>query len=321
MRIERLLPFIGVALFMAVIARLNFTMLLSAAGRVDPVLVSISAACTIPALIIKARKWTLIVKSYGIRYPLLAASRAWLTGFFMGSITPGRIGDLYRAFYLRRDAGVSTGRSLTTVIIDRILDIGTLFFISIAGLLLIVTPAAGTAQVLLIVGAAFAAFAAAVLMAMSKGLMRAVLNPLFRRFAPAVYRQALRAVFHDFYSGVMQMDMRKLLLSSALSVACWVIVIMQYYVISLSIGLGLPVAFFFGVIPVVIILETLPVSFSGFGIREASLVFFFSVAGASAESAFLVSIILFVQGPLICLFLGLFFWARDPARPGLRKRR
>ncbi len=320
MRKERLLPLIGVALFLVVFSRLDFGLLLSAFGRIDYRLFALSAAFTVPAVVIKAYKWTLIVKSYGIKYPLGAATGAFLAGFFVGSVTPGRIGDLCRALYLRKDAGVSMGRSLTTVIVDRVIDIGALFFISMAGLLFVVTMAEGTVQVFLAVGAAFAAFAAAVFVALRKRLMVAMLRPLFSRFAPQRYRQTLSAVFHDFYGGMGQMDPRKLSASVALSFAGWAIVIMQYYILTQSAGLGIPVAFLFGAIPVVMILDALPISFSGIGTREASLVFFFSLAGAPAESAFLVSLMLFVQNYLFCSALGLFFWVRHPVDLGLGRK-
>jgi len=42
----------------------------------------------VPAVILKAIKWKVIIKSYGFDYPLLAASKSWVAAFFISIITP-----------------------------------------------------------------------------------------------------------------------------------------------------------------------------------------------------------------------------------------
>jgi hypothetical protein len=65
-------------------------------------------------------------------------------------------------------------------------------------------------------------------------------------------------------------------------------------------------------VPLVSLLDTLPISFSGMGTRDIGLIFFFSLIGLSPEAAISTSIMALVLGYLFVGLIGFIFWARNP---------
>ena len=181
MKKRRFLPLIGVALFVYILSTLDlsqtFGMLMD--SRLEFVLAAI--LLTIPVTILKGFKWKVIIKFYGIDYPVLKASAGWLMGFFYGIITPGRVGELARVRYLKEDSGISLGKSLTTVVVDRIIDIVTLFSLSFFGLVMTVSGMAGAGGIMAYITVFFGVFLAAVFLLTRKDVVRAVFGPPARR--------------------------------------------------------------------------------------------------------------------------------------------
>ena len=77
-----------------------------------------------PCLIfLKSARWYLLIKESGYNYPLTSCFRSYFAGFAVGVITPGRLGELAKAAYLKAELGAGLGASLRTVIGDRIYDL------------------------------------------------------------------------------------------------------------------------------------------------------------------------------------------------------
>lgn len=82
-------------------------------------------------LMIKSERWRAILKGWKIKYDSQKAFRAYLIGVFLGMATPMRLGNLARSAYVVRDANAPLSTALTSVLMDRILDLGILVVISI----------------------------------------------------------------------------------------------------------------------------------------------------------------------------------------------
>ena len=66
--------------------------------------------------------------------------------------------------------------------------------------------------------------------------------------------------------------------------------ILRPYVIALALGVSVPIAYFFVLVPIVLVLIRLPISFDGFGLQEGAFVFFLSLVGISEGVAFSVGL-------------------------------
>lgn len=92
---------------------------------------------------LRALRWRLLLenvgftKAHGVELP-----RFWklveiiFISFFANAIVPAKLGDLYRAYLLRQEIGVSASRSFGTVIAERLLDLTVLLVLFISALII-----------------------------------------------------------------------------------------------------------------------------------------------------------------------------------------
>lgn len=75
------------------------------------------------------------------------------------------------------------------------------------------------------------------------------------------------------------------------AVAGQIILVLFYFAVSLAVGVKVSLADFFVLIPLSMVVQLLPISISGFGIREATFTFYFQRIGQGVDSALLVSLL------------------------------
>src|SRR2546426_9366661 len=95
------------------------------------------------SFLIRALRWKMLLENVGfseangIRLP-----RYWkiveiiYISFFANVIVPAKLGDLYRAYLLRQETGVSATRSYGTVLAERLLDLCVLLLLFIPSLII-----------------------------------------------------------------------------------------------------------------------------------------------------------------------------------------
>jgi len=316
MKKRNLLSLIGIFLFIYIIANVDVFKIVNLLSKLKIEYVLLALVLSIPAVLLKALKWKVIIKSYNFDYSLIGASKAWLAGFFISIVTPGRIGDFSRAFYLKKESGFSLGKSLTTVVVDRIIEIALLFLFAFIGLLLIASNFVGAGEILFYFLLFFLLFIVAVLVVSKKSLMRFVFGFVSKRFVPDKYHATFGKIFQDFYEGIGKMSKNKIITAYLIGLMSWIIAIFQAYILSLSLSINLTFTFFFAVIPIISLLDILPISFSGIGTRDAALVFFFATMSVAAETAISFSLLVLALNYLAIGFIGVLIWFRDPIEIG-----
>lgn len=92
---------------------------------------------------IRALRWRLLLKNVGFtRANGVHLPQFWkiveiiFISFFANVIVPAKLGDLYRAYLLRQEIGVSTSRSFGTVLAERLLDLIVLLLLFIPAVLI-----------------------------------------------------------------------------------------------------------------------------------------------------------------------------------------
>jgi uncharacterized protein (TIRG00374 family) len=177
----------------------------------------------------------------------------------------------------------------------------------------------GISDTFLAVAASFALFIAAVCLSTKKRFVRMLLKPLFSRFVPERYKGKLNITFHDFYAGLgMMMKKKKYLIASiSLGIAAWLLSIFQHYLLAVSVGMDVTYILLLSIMPIITLLDTLPISFSGLGTREIALIFFLSFFGISTETVVSFSLLLLIFGYVLVGVAGFVFWLKDPVKIGL----
>jgi uncharacterized protein (TIRG00374 family) len=85
--------------------------------------------CTFP---LRSLRWSLILRKVGSPVPYRDATEILYLSWFVNSVVPAKLGDLYRAYLLRGNYGASISRTVGTIFIERIADIVVIFALALA---------------------------------------------------------------------------------------------------------------------------------------------------------------------------------------------
>jgi uncharacterized protein (TIRG00374 family) len=315
MKAFKILPLIGIVIFAFILWNIDLSRIFTIFTGMDTGLLFLALIMLVPIMALKAIKWMFLVRPYSVDLRFEKAMTSWLIGFSAGIITPGRMGDLVRAYCLKDK--LSMGRSLTTVIADRVIDVLVLLFFSILGVIILVTTytnSLGYEQLFPILSVFLVAFILALYVLTKRGVVIRILKPFYRRFVPSKYEKGASQVFHEFYSGIDDMKKRKryVLASIFIGTITWIFVFFQTYVLSLSMNIEVSLIFIVSIIPITTLLDALPISFSGIGTRDAAMILFFGLILLSPEIAVSFSLLILITNYLIPAGFGLFFWLRNP---------
>ena len=121
-------------LLLVVLLRMDNLAQLWAAFKGAEVLVLLGAALLNALNIqLKVIRWQVLLATRGYHYPAAAAWRAILPSMYIGMLTPGRVGDVLRVQYTRRDIDVPYAEGLAIIVMDRFCDLYVLLGFVVAG--------------------------------------------------------------------------------------------------------------------------------------------------------------------------------------------
>ncbi len=255
-------------------------------------------------------RWLLLLRALGYPCSIRGLSASYLVATFFNNFLPSNIGgDVIRVRDSSRLTG-STTTSLAVVAIDRILGFGALFALAAAAYLAggpAVRHLAGARLVLLGLGLFFAVLAYVFFRPGTAGRLMSVSGlagiPWLReRFelvqgAVHVYRARLAPVWAAFGA----------------SIALQAAVVWYYFAVAHALRIPLPLSACFLMVPLCTLVQAVPVSFNGWGIRESLFTVYFGQVGLPRDSALAFSLV--GAGLIVLLSLsGAVVWAtRGPS--------
>lgn len=267
----------------------DLSALLQSVRNGDSLLFALAVALYAAMVGLSAWRWRLLLQAQGLPVPLRRLTSSYLVAGFFNNFLPSNIGgDVIRVRDSSRLTGSTTTTSLAVVAIDRILGFGALYVLAAAAFLLGgagVRHLAGARVVLLGLTFLFACLAwiffrpgsASQLMVLS-GLGRL---PWAReqfdtaQAAVHVYRERLLAVLAAFVA----------------SLALQSLSVLYYLAIARALRIALPVSACFLMVPLCTLLQAVPVSFNGWGLREGLYTVYFHQIGLQGGSALAFSLV------------------------------
>lgn len=233
-------------------------------------------------------RWRLLLQAQGFPATLRYLSSSYLVASFFNNFLPSNIGgDIVRV----RDSSKLTGStttSLAVVAIDRIVGLGALYSLGLGAYVFggpSVRHLAGSRAILLGLGLVFGGMA---YLFFRPGTSRrfmaasglAKFDWIRERFevvqsAVHVYRERVAVVWIAF----------------AASLALQVFVVWYYYAIAQALRIPLPLNACFLMVPLCTLIQMVPVSFNGWGIRESVFTLYFTQVGLPRDSGLAFSLV------------------------------
>ena len=94
----------------------------------------------VPQMVIKALRWMYLLGILGEQVSPYQAVATYFASLLLGILTPGRLGEFTKVYYLHRSIGTDLGRGLSSALADRLYDLAILVAVAIAGLVWLHPP-------------------------------------------------------------------------------------------------------------------------------------------------------------------------------------
>jgi uncharacterized protein (TIRG00374 family) len=241
----------------------------------------------------KAWRWRRLIAALGMPTPTLGrAATLFLIGQFAGAATPGQSGDFVRAWYLR-ERGSALSTALFSILFDRLLDFLLLALVSLVGLVafLDVFPPAVRPPIL-VATVGFAAVMVAVVPALMARRSRRWLFERLRGVAPESFRHRLTR--WQSLLETLELHPPLVLALLASTIVATLVVMVRVWLLFRALDVGVPMALVVAASALISILQTVPVSIAGVGVRDAVLVAVLARHGYPAERALALSALFLV---------------------------
>jgi uncharacterized protein (TIRG00374 family) len=131
---------VGIAILIALFrfVEVDPNELLAQIRGVDVGLYALAIGCYVLTFPFRGVRWQRLLDNVGIRLPALPLTEVIFISWFVNSVLPGKIGDLYRGYVVKREHGVSLSRTIGTVVAERVLDLLCLILLlGLTGLLVL----------------------------------------------------------------------------------------------------------------------------------------------------------------------------------------
>lgn len=222
-----------------------------------------------------------------------------MSSLYIGFITPGRLGEFVKALYLKSDKQISLSRGMSSVLLDRLFDLYLLVILAIIGIWRfdILGRLSNTSLILMVI------IVLAPLLVLNKQLMMYIVRQLYNLVIVKKFKDKIEERFEDFYIGINQLINPKLLFSGFLTCLSYTVFFIQCYLITIAMGITINFITITLFMAISNLISFIPISISGLGTRDATLIYLFSLINLSPELAvsyaFLVFITFFVCGGLM----------------------
>jgi glycosyltransferase 2 family protein len=244
-------------------------------------------------VVTKAWRWQRLIDELGMPVPSFGrASTLFLIGQFAGAATPGQSGDFVRAWYLREQGG-ALSTALFSILFDRLLDFLLLALLAVAGLaaFLDVFPRP-MRPAILVSTVGFAVAVVVVVPALMGRRSRRALFERLRRLAPVSF--AARLERWQALLDSLEIHPPLVLALLGATVAATAVVMVRIWLLFRALDVIVPSALLVAAAALISILQTLPVSIAGVGVRDAVLVAALTRYGYPAERALALSALFLV---------------------------
>ena len=254
----------------------------------DTMLLAAAVVLYTMILAISTWRWRVLLRAQGFEAPLRRLSASYLVATFFNNFLPSNIGgDVIRV----RDSSALTGStttSLAIVAIDRILGLGALYALALGAYLLggpSVRGLAGAAPALALLALVFGVLAYVFFRPGTARWLLAASGLASHEWARRRF-ETVQAAVH-----VYRAQMAAVWMAFGASVVLQALVVVYYYDVAHSLRIPLALSASFLIVPLCSLVQTVPVSFNGWGIRESVFILYFQQLGLPRDSALAFSLV------------------------------
>ncbi len=301
-KLKNLSPLIGILILIYILYIIDLRKLFLILSSASPFLIIIAAAISLFSMFIINLRWLKIIKIMDMNISYRETLSILAKGITLGTITPGKLGELYRSKYLKDKTKKSFGVCFSSVILCRLFDLFSLLVLGCLAILFftyyysvsIISPLFLIILILI--------FSTSLFIFSNHKRMKSVLKPIVSSFIPENHKSKLRFHFNEFYKGLYSIKIKNYLILLSYTLIMWCINIFTVYLLSQSLNIQVSFFYYFLIFPIILLINLIPISISGLGTSQASFMFFLFLKNIPAESAVALSfLVIFITGMIYAL--------------------
>lgn len=239
-----------------------------------------------PFVLIKAWRWLRLMRELGLRLDFPTAAALYTVGLFYGATTPGQAGDLLKAVYLR-DRGQPLAPAMLSVILDRLFDLLIMAALATLGIFALGQLLPSRELQGAVVAVMGISLAVLTVLLVARRPREWALTVALPRLAPR-----LQASLGRWNSQLRSLSLSPSLIVELglLSLGSAFFTFLRLWLLFLALDLGLvPLYVVIGASALIAVLQVLPISIAGVGVRDAVLIAILLPYGYQAEQALTLS--------------------------------
>jgi glycosyltransferase 2 family protein len=277
---KKLLPIIGIILFVYILWRFNIEKILSVFSHINPLY---AALCFlgIPIIFFVVNfQWQMILKRQCIHVSFIYSLKTLFIGYFYGFITPGGFGAYINALYLKNESKTPLPKCISNIIIFNTIDYITILILgSIGGLFLLGKNPYLFILILVLLFTVSFLFIFFIRQKTSKHLFNKVLHTQIFHFIQHYVKDPIESFYEDLPG------FKSLLLPFLVSFFSRFVFYTELYFISQLFNIHIPYITFIFMIAITCSIAVIPISVYGLGTRDATLVALFSIYNIPPENS------------------------------------
>jgi len=280
---------ISLTLLFLLINRVGFQEVLAIFANINVAWYLLAFAIFLLNIVIRSYRWTILLHSLNDRPPFSRLLYLYFLGFFANNFIPtGFGGDVVKVVSLRQKYGRGT-EALSSVIMDRLT--GLLGTSVIALVALTWNSLNQTTAINLPLGLWLAIFTISFGIPVGFLLIRSTdLVGTVTGWFPAIGRLPLYDRFARLVDTVHRYPFPTLIKALLISLPFTINMVLIQYSVSRALSVDVPPILFPLFVPLIALINLLPISFNGLGVREGVYLFLFVPAGVAPEEAIAMSL-------------------------------
>lgn len=268
--------------------KINLTEVITILSSVNRIYLVISIALVPVLYLIRTIRWSILLRSIGMNKPMFVIFRVMMIGTFYGLITPGKVGELGRAYHLAEKKSAT----ISTILMEKIIDIMILVALNILTVIIFFNNYDAFKYSILICALGILIFTLAMT---NKKLIFLFAKPFGTK------EKDVNLCTDSFL--MLLNDRSAIFKSTLLAVVYYLVNYVFAYFLLISLNIN-PLAVI--ALPIIILMGNVPITISGLGLRDSVSAVCFVLLGKSGADGISFSILIFITMILLPGIFGYF---------------
>jgi len=302
-KIKKYIPIVGISIFVYLLIKLDVTKVFGEFKNLNWNYLSIALILMVIFFTTQTLKWFVIARKQKITVPFKEAFKINLISSFYGFVTPSKIGSVMRMGYLKKYGG-DTGKGISNFVVDKVLDLSSLFIL-VVGFGLLINQKLVSENYFYLVLSMFVVMVAFFFIFYKKSNTKFLLKFIYKKFIPERLKEKTITLYESFYKDMPSLEF--LLFAFLINLLNWIVNYTVLYFTSLALGIDVKFSYFLIILPISTLVAQIPITINGLGTRELTMISLFGILGVSAVKVFSMSLLSIIITNIIPSIIAIIF--------------